>query len=108
MIPVAWTKTSLSHTMTDRRDPENVEVEMLEDGPLLGDEDTQKKDFQQRSLLKRRNLTEWVIWSVLIIFCIIALLDNIRLRQRPSCTSAFSTDLSKSGSMTINKSFSRC
>jgi hypothetical protein len=87
--------------MTERGDPENVDVEMLEDGPLLGDEDTQKQEIQQRSPPKRRRSAEWLVGGVLIIFFIIALLDNIRLRRRQSCTSAFGTDLSKSSSMTI-------
>ncbi|KAM3073489.1 hypothetical protein ACMFMG_004613 [Clarireedia jacksonii] len=78
--------------MTVRGDPENVEVEMLEDGPLLGDEGTQQQGFQQRSP-KRRRLVERLIWGLLIIFCLVVLFDNIRLRQTQNCASAFNTDL---------------
>lgn len=102
MIQVAWAKNLLSQNMTERGDPENLEIEMLEDGPLLGDEGNQQKGFQQQNP-KRRRLAEWLTWGVLIIFCFIALFDNIRLRQRQSCVSAFGTDLSKSSSMTMNE-----
>lgn len=85
--------------MAERRDPENVEVEMLEDGPLLGDGETQRQDFQNQRP-KHQHLSNWLTWGVLIIFCLIVLSDNIRLRQRQNCESAFITDLSKSKAIT--------
>ncbi|TGO44296.1 hypothetical protein BCON_0553g00030 [Botryotinia convoluta] len=78
--------------MNERRDPENIEVEMLEDGPLLGDEETQQQDSQKQSP-KHQRLAEWLAWGVLMIFCLIVLSDNIRLRRRQSGESAFITDL---------------
>jgi hypothetical protein len=88
--------------MTDRGDPKDVEVEMPENGPLLGDEGIQQQGFQQRAP-KRRRLVEWLLWGVLILFCLVLLSDNIRLRQRQSSVSAFGTDLSKSTSTTMNE-----
>jgi len=75
--------------------PKDIEVEMPEDGPLLGDEGTLQQRFRQQAP-KRWRLVEWIIWGVLILFCLVLLSDNIRLRRRQSSISAFGTDLSKS------------
>lgn len=88
--------------MTERRDPENVEAEMLEDGPLLGDEGTQQQESQKQSP-KHRRFVEWFAWGVLMFLCFVALFDNIRLRQKQSRVSAFGTDLSKSSSKIMNE-----
>lgn len=83
--------------MSERGDPKDVEVEMPDYGPLLGDEGIQQPGFQQRAP-KRWRLTEWLLCGVLILFCFVLLSDNIRLRQRQSSGSAFGTDLCKSTS----------
>jgi hypothetical protein len=87
--------------MTERGDSKDVESEMPEDGPLLGNEDTQHPSFQQRAP-KRWRIIEWLIWGVLMLLGLVLVLDNIRLRQRQSSVSAFGTDLSKSLFMTMN------
>lgn len=82
--------------MSERGHPKDAAVEMPEYGPLLEDEDedVQHPGFQQRAP-KRRRLTEWLLWGVLILSCLVLLFDNIRLRGRQISESAFATDLSK-------------
>ncbi|KAI6088716.1 hypothetical protein F4821DRAFT_257555 [Hypoxylon rubiginosum] len=80
--------------MSERGHPKDAAVEMPEYGPLLEDEDedVQHPGFQQRAP-KRRRLTEWLLWGVLILSCLVLLFDNIRLRGRQISESAFATDL---------------
>lgn len=81
--------------MSERGDPKEIEVEMPEYGPLLDDEDIQQPDYKQQTP-KRRRMAEWLLWGVLILFCLVLISDNIRLRQSQGSESAFGTDLSKS------------
>ncbi|CAG8951655.1 hypothetical protein HYFRA_00005455 [Hymenoscyphus fraxineus] len=76
--------------MIETGDPNDVEVEMHENGRLLGDADIEEKDSQQQA---PKRLVEWLFWGFLILVCVVLLSDNIRLRLRQSSVSAFNTDL---------------
>lgn len=72
----------------------DLEVEMPEYGPLLGDESVEMPGSQYRTSQGHRR-SQWLLRSAMLFLCLGLLCDNIRLRMRRVSESAFVTDLSK-------------